>query len=322
MVVTTDSESSTTLQLLVPIMRLPLHGRLMGRASVLPHLKQAPLLGSVAVRDGLLTRAQLRSSAWTQLFRDVYVWSGLELTPLVYAQAAALLLPPEGSLSGLTAALVHGIHVLRPAVEVTVSPSCGMTSRPRLQVRRAEVPAEERMEVNGLPVTTPLRTAFDVACHEPVGDAVVVVDAFLRLGLLRAGQLGSYARGLPANRRCRRRAIRACELSAVGAESAMETRNRLVIVLGGLPAPVCQYVVTDECGAFLARVDLAYPELKIAIEYDGALHRDADRYANDRWRDNLLVAAGWTVLRFTARDIYRFPERVVEQVAAAIQSAS
>lgn len=288
-------------------------------AQVPAQLKQAPFRGSAAVADGLLTRRQLQSGVWRHITRDVYVWSGLAPTPLMAARGFALTLPDNASFSGPTAALIHGIDVGRRRLEVTIPVDGPIRSSKRLIVRRRDLAPADCTVVKGLRVTSPVRTAFDVACTEPLVDAVVVIDAFLTKGLLGVGDLSSYATQLMSPR-CTQRATRACELSTPGAESAMETRQRLVIVLGGLPVPVCQYVVTDDCGAFLARVDLAYPELKIAIEYDGADHDR--RRADDRWRDNLLVAAGWTVLHFRARDIYRFPERVVEQVGAAIAAAT
>ena len=80
----------------------------------------------------------------------------------------------------------------------------------------------------------------------------------------------------------------------------METRLRLVIVDGGLPRPVAQFEVRDAAGRLIGRVDLAYPEWRIAIEYDGDHHRGRVAYRDDQRRANALRVAGWTVLRFTA----------------------
>jgi hypothetical protein len=85
----------------------------------------------------------------------------------------------------------------------------------------------------------------------------------------------------------------------------MESRSRLVLVLRGLPRPELQYRVFDECGEFIARLDMAYPPLKLAMEYDGRDHLDAWQQASDARRLNLLDAAGWSVLRFTASDLLR-----------------
>jgi len=105
-----------------------------------------------------------------------------------------------------------------------------------------------------------------------------------------------------------------------GAESPMETRLRLVLVDGGLPRPVTQLVVWDGSGRFVARVDLAYEDRRLAIEYDGDHHRDRATFQRDLRRQNALQACGWTVLRFTAADIYGDPGRVVAIVRAALAS--
>ncbi|MGY1794996.1 endonuclease domain-containing protein [Geodermatophilus sp. SYSU D00525] len=97
------------------------------------------------------------------------------------------------------------------------------------------------------------------------------------------------------------RVRRACARADGLAESPQETRLRLPVVDGGLPAPVAQYVVRHE-GSFVARVDLAWPVLRVAVEYDGAWHAEPGQFARDRRRLNALQAAGWTVVFVTAAD--------------------
>ena len=99
----------------------------------------------------------------------------------------------------------------------------------------------------------------------------------------------------------------------------METRLRLLLHDGGAPAPVPQYEVRDAGGRFLARVDLAYPQWRIALEYEGDHHRERAQFRRDIARVNALRQAGWLVLRFTADDVLRHPDRVVRHVLAAIR---
>ncbi len=116
-----------------------------------------------------------------------------------------------------------------------------------------------------------------------------------------------------------RLARRALELSHPAAESPQESRLRLVLTDAGLD-PVPQYVVQDAFGAFLARVDLALPAARVAIEYDGRdAHLSPEAFIRDRQRQNLLIAAGWTVLRFTAVDLWH-PGDVVRAVQAAVRA--
>ena len=96
----------------------------------------------------------------------------------------------------------------------------------------------------------------------------------------------------------------------------METRLRLKLVLAGLPRPVAQVEIYDSQGNFIARPDFVYPDHKLAIEYNGSNHRD--NWAADIRRQNLLLAEGWELLRFTAADLQEGADTVVFQVGAAL----
>lgn len=98
----------------------------------------------------------------------------------------------------------------------------------------------------------------------------------------------------------------------------MESRLRLDIVLAGLPEPVPQYEVFDSIGRLIGRLDLAYPDLKVALEYDGDHHRERDQFRRDAVRLNHLRLLGWTVLRFTADDLLRNRSRMLAQIRAVL----
>jgi hypothetical protein len=169
----------------------------------------------------------------------------------------------------------------------------------------------------GAPVTTAERTAFDLARRLPLVEAVVGVDAMLAATLVTRRGLTGFAE----SRRCwpglaQMRSV--LLLSDAGAESPQESRLRMTLVGGGLPIPVTQYVVRTSAGMFVARLDLAYPERKVGIEYDGDRHRGRSVFHRDMRRLNALNACGWTVLRFGAPDIYRDPVRTVATVRAAL----
>jgi hypothetical protein len=109
------------------------------------------------------------------------------------------------------------------------------------------------------------------------------------LDAVRAGAAGlDRARGSAQARRL-------ATLADGLAGSPQETRPRLLLGRAGLPALVAQFRVFDEEG-FVARVDFAYPDLRIAIEYDGLGHSRREAFLRGRRRLNRLVAAGWTVL--------------------------
>ncbi|MDT7659587.1 MAG: hypothetical protein QOF38_4302 [Pseudonocardiales bacterium] len=91
----------------------------------------------------------------------------------------------------------------------------------------------------------------------------------------------------------------------------METRLRVALVRSGLAAPEVQYRIVDEYGFTLARVDLAYPAVKVAIEYDGSVHFDRRRAERDRQRDAELAGHGWQTVRLVADDLAGLPQTVL-----------
>lgn len=104
-------------------------------------------------------------------------------------------------------------------------------------------------------------------------------------------------------------------LIRLDAWSPRETMTRLAIIDVGLPEPQLNLDVLDPHGGFLACLDLAYPELKVAIEYHGQLH--GAQYAADIERIERLRADGWIVIQVTS-DTIRYPNIVARRVRAAL----
>jgi very-short-patch-repair endonuclease len=102
------------------------------------------------------------------------------------------------------------------------------------------------------------------------------------------------------------------------AESPMESVLRWLLHEAGLPAPDLQFVVRDSSGTGLGRADLAWPDRKVLVEFDGDVHRQRDVFVKDTRRQNRLIAAGWTVLRFTSADVLGRPEEVVAEIRSAL----
>ncbi len=100
----------------------------------------------------------------------------------------------------------------------------------------------------------------------------------------------------------------------------MESRARLLIVFGGLPCPEPGCEVRDEHGQWVATVDLQYREQRIAIEYDGDLHRTSKRkWRNDVRARDALRRLGWDVIVLTADDLYARPLQTLWRVQDALQ---
>jgi very-short-patch-repair endonuclease len=291
-----------------------------------PHASRpAPLLGRVfrgrdAVASGLLTRDALRSSAWRRLYRGVYADASVPVTFDLRIRGAGLLVPPAGVFSGRTAAHLYGATELADPdglVEVSVPAAVRFGPVTGLRIRQVALPATDVTTVRGRRCATPLRTALDIARTEPLPEAVAALDVLLARAVVGRGELKEAGARLVGGRGARI-ARQAIALADPRAESPPESRLRVILALAGLSA-VPQYVVRDhECG-FVARVDLAYPEQRIAIEYDGLWHGRPGQLAKDRRRLNALVAAGWIVLHVTAADLHD-PEALVARVRALLLS--
>lgn len=271
-----------------------------------------------ALSTGLLTRRQLRSQCWRRLLRGVYADAELPVTHGLYVAAARLLIPRQAAIAGRSAAWLYGADELAgPAdpVEVLVASEHRFGPISGLHIRHeADIPAGHIVAVNGYPVTSPARSAWDIAASAgDLVEAVVLLDGLLRAGVLRPGHVESLQR--PMRRRGCRRVPQAAALADARSESPQESRLRVRLVLAGLPPPSPQFVVRH-LGRFVARVDLAYKEAKLAIEYDGLWHGERGQFGRDRRRLNALHAAGWQVIHVTAADMYN-----LEPIVAAIRAA-
>ncbi|MFC7481323.1 endonuclease domain-containing protein [Luedemannella flava] len=172
--------------------------------------------------------------------------------------------------------------------------------------------------IRGVPTTTAVRTCWDLAQWLPLTEAVTLTDRLLHAGLVTAGQLDEYA-ARRAGGRGIRRFTKMASLADGRAESPQESRLRVALRLAGLPAPDAQHEIYDADG-LVARTDLAYPEYRIALEYDGQWHGDANQLHRDRQRLNRLQSAGWLVLHVTSARLRDDLSGVIREVTQAIHA--
>lgn len=259
-------------------------------AHVPAELRHAPFRGSDMVRRGLLTKRQLDSRVWRRLWRDVYIHTDRAVDEETRLRALALVLPRDAVASGVTAAMLHGVHLagrLSAVLEVTVQRDNPLSPRPGVRIRHAELAEEDVTLLGGLLVTTPLRTAFDLARlgpgwadprreRPPRGDLtehVAAVDALTGAGLCTLRELADYAaRDRFAGWFGVRRAVTAAGLAEPLSGSAQESRLRMDFAHGGLPRPVVQHPLRRPDGGRTARLDLAFPYYLVAAEHDGECH--------------------------------------------------
>lgn len=276
-------------------------------------------IGAHAVSEGVLTRHQLQNGPYVRVLHGVYADPSMARDHLLRCRAAALLMPPSAVLGGRSAAALLGAPApgYGEPVTVVVPPGTKWRGPGGVRVHAAHVTTSDVVrDEEGIGHTRAARTAWDVATLEPIGTAVGVLDAMVRMRVLDVGALERMQeRPVGAWRSVRAR--RAFGLVDARSESPPESWVRVACALAGLPAPVLQYEVVED-GAWLARVDLAWPRHRLIVKYDGEYHFEGLQIVKDDVRLGALVAAGWRVIRLSAADL-RDMDAVVSRIAAALR---
>ncbi len=177
-------------------------------------------------------------------------------------------------------------------------------------------------QVHGIPTTTVARTLFDLSAVAGPPTVERAVDDALRRQLVTVAELRRCFDALAGRGRRRCPWLRPIlEIRQPGYEpgdSALELQVARWLTGAGPPASAAQVPTVTERGRF--RIDLAYPDLRLAIEVDGwSHHRSRGSFDNDRARGNQLELAGWTVLRFTSKSTR---SDVIDTVTRAREAAA
>ncbi|HEV2783886.1 MAG TPA: DUF559 domain-containing protein [Actinophytocola sp.] len=284
----------------------------------LHHARRRSDLAAELGEHGL--RAALRSGALKQLWPGVIV-PGLRALELPTRAAAALLFAGEGAvLSGPTAAQLYGCTAATGTdVHVTVPYSRWVRRRPGLVVHHDRFAEEDVGTVLGMPVLALDFVIAELLCTAPKRLALACADQAVALAGAEEGWdfLGAVQDRL-VYRDDRRGTLRAAVLLGLAtgkAESPPESWLRLLVADAGYPLPEPQYEVRDLDGRVVYRLDLAWPELRIALEYDG-YEAHEHRESQDAERDARLRARGWMVIRARAEDM-RDSARLLGELAKA-----
>ncbi|WP_199182931.1 DUF559 domain-containing protein [Mycobacterium sp. 4858] len=255
-------------------------------------------IGSEAIAGGSLTRGQLRWR-YRRIHRDVYVPKNAPRSLHDNIWAAWLWSGRRAIIAGRAAAALHGAKWVDDLAPVEIIGPFHHPP-PGVIIRRERISAEDVVDLDGLPVTSPTRTAFDLGRHLTRGLAVAHLDALsAATGLAPADVAPLFARnkGVRGVRRCRA----ALSLMDGGAQSPKESWLRLVLIDAGLPRPTTQIRVTD--GRLVAYLDMGWEEPMVALEYDGEQHRtDRGQYVKDIRRAEIVGSLGWTVIRVINED--------------------
>lgn len=272
-----------------------------------------PFIGSEAVADGTLVKSALRTQ-YLKLFRDVYVNPDAEMTSHLRAHAGWLWSRRRGIIAGLSASALHGAKWVDGTAPLEIV-CANRNPQPGIRVHGEAIREDEFGVINGVPVTTPTRTALDLGCWYQRSEAVAAIDALARATDLKTSDVELLAQRYPG-RRGIRQARAALGLADAGAQSPKETWLRLVLVDAGLPRPQTQIAVRDEFGNAIAYLDMGWEDIKVAVEYDGDQHRsDRRQYNWDIRRLEHLERLGWIVVRVVAGDK---PADIVRRARSAL----
>ena len=236
------------------------------------------------------------------MLQGVYRPVSVPDSPEARARAAMLVVRPFAVICDRTASWLHGIDTFEyreldilPPVETIVLRGNNRVRRQGCTGGIRDLARADIMEIEGFRLTTPVRTAMDLACKLSRYEALAVLDGFMRRHGLTQADLKAE---LPRYRR-RRGVVQLRQLIPIAdpqAESSGESWTRLAIIDAGLPTPQPQYWVSD--GDFdTYRLDLAYPKHRVAIEYDGRdFHSTPAQRAADEARRHWLREQDWIVI--------------------------
>ena len=313
----------------------PSHEKDAGSAAHVIATSRSIVLGSFArAQHGAFTRRQAVLSGFTRNEVDGKVrrreWIAIDHgvyraaeTPVSWRQRvmAACLAGPAVASHRSAAALWGFPDFVFELVEVTSLRHRRRKSPEVVWHESVRLDQRETTEIDGIPTTGATRTIIDLGSVLHFDDLLKAIDDALRRNLTSTSRISNQLEQWGPQRRgigTVRRAV-ALRNGLPVPESVLESEFDALIRRYGLPQPSRQWVIRDDHGDAIARVDFAYPVARIAIEIDGLRWHGAlpDRERDDR-RQNAIVSLRWTVLRFTARDIRGRPEWIRATILTAL----
>lgn len=267
-------------------------------------------------------RTALASGVLQQIWRGVVVDAARAGDLRTRAVAAALATGKHAVVSGPTAVALHGMSAADTAeTHLTVPYSRSARSRSGLVIHQNRFGPGDVIEFDGLRVfhldyalaellcDYNKRTAF-ASLDQALAGLAPEHDVELRAAIHRRLTVRDDRRGVT-------QAEMLTELATGKADSPPESWLRLLVVEAGFPVPEAQFQVLTVDGRLLYVLDMAWPERRIALEYDGfAAHEDRKDY--DAERDARLAGRGWIVIRVSAADL-SFPARILAEIRAAFE---
>lgn len=277
-----------------------------------------PFLAAEAMASGSLSFSEL-SAFHQQLFPGVWVDRCADLSMLQKSRGGWLWSRRVAVLAGLSAAAALGAkwidaHTPVELIHDNRRPPSGIIVHPR------NLLPGEVVTVQGMAVTTPARTAYDLGRRLELEEGVLRLDALMNATALDVVEVEELiARHPRARGLCRLRDT--LSMMDGGAESPYESLTRLLLVQNNFPVPQTQIEVVGGSGFVIARIDLGWREYKVGVDFEGAHHwteprqfsKDIDRYAE-------LPELGWIDVRVTSGILHNRPQVFLSRVADALSA--
>lgn len=271
------------------------------------------------ISPGQLRNSQLDKSIWG--VRREGALASLEEK----CRGIASRLRDDAFYSHSTAALLYGAPLPFP-LELDERVHIGVTSsEPPPHARgisghHLDLVPHDIQQLNGIRLTSPARTWFDLSSVLSLDDLVAVGDYFVHrdrrfttrheITLLLDSLFGK--RGI-------RQARQAVHLLRDRSESRPESKTRVAFFLGGLPEPEINHTLVDSESGKKMRPDFIFRDARVIVEYQGDYHRTKDQWRKDMTRRAKLEAAGWYVMEINADDL-RHPEELVARIRTVLFS--
>lgn len=270
------------------------------------------IIGTEALAAGVVTRYELQR--WYRpIFRNVHAPKNRVITLRDRIFAAWLFSRRQGIVTGLAASALHGSAWTDRDIDIELVYKFPRAPR-GIIARDDRIQADEWTEIDGVPVASAARTAFDLGRFQRY-DALARLDALMRVkpyavdDVVRLTERYKGARGV-----ARLKAV--LPLVDGGAQSPMESWWRKLVIDAGFPRPATQIPVADEFGHHVRYLDFGWEDFRVAVEYDGDQHQtDRAQYLKDRWVIPELRRLRWTVISIVKEDD---PVRVIGDLREAL----
>lgn len=260
-------------------------------------------------------RRRLDACEWQRVLGPVLAVAGVHITAHLRDRAAQLAVS-GGVLAGPSAARRHGITTRDATTYLLVDPNYHYYL-PGVRFLRDDLPECDLTMIDGVLLTDRVRTVFDCLRVLPEPDALEILDRALQQKWITPETLAGRVHRF-AGRTGAKRLAKFSRLAGSGARSAAERMAVTLLRASNVTGWRANVEIHDERG-LIGVGDIVFEPARLVVELDGqAYHVAPAQFQRDRQRQNRLVQAGWTVLRFTWQDLTRRPQHVVETIRAVL----